>query len=159
MNSTVIRIKARTMPRDATDIFVGLVPLLLFLILPAAIVFLLTRSFVWAGLTYVLIYLIFVAFTVWSLRISDRGIEFVRLLGKPRLLRWEEITEIAEAPRRELIIHGWLWPRFPTREMTPCLSTLRHFRIRWGGDYCYYPPDDADSFLRVMDEFRTKRAA
>jgi hypothetical protein len=140
MHSNTIKVKARAMPRDATDIFVGVLRVVIFLILPSAIAFFLTRSFVWALLTYVAIYLIFLAFTVWSLRLSESGIEFVRLLGRPRLVRWEEITEISEAPRRELIVYGWLWPRFPTREMTPCCSTLRHFRIRWGSDFCYYPP-------------------
>jgi len=80
------------------------------------------------------------------------------LFGRPRLLRWEEITDIAEAPRREVVIQGWLNPRFPAREMTACLSALHHFRIRWRDDWCYYPPHDTENFRRLIDRFNDKHA-
>jgi hypothetical protein len=94
--------------------------------------------------------------TVWSLRLSKSGIHFVRLFGEPKFLRWEDVTEIAEAPRRELILNGWLAPRFPMREMTASLSASRHFRVRWHGGYCYYPPADAENFLGTVNEYRSK---
>jgi hypothetical protein len=162
MDATSTKIKPRTAPRDITDVLITLcvfMPLLFVpvFILPSAIVYLLTYSFLWAFAIYVFIYLCWIAFTVWAVRLSHSGIHFTRLLGHPRFLRWEDITEVAEAPRRELVIHGWLSPRFPTREMTPCLSALHHFRIRWRDGWCYYPPADTETFKRLIDEFRTKR--
>jgi len=172
MDSTSTKVKARLLPRDVTDIMVVLFVALPLQFVPVFIApsvagFFIARaigcgfvaSFACAFAIFHLIYLTWLGFTVWSLRLSAGGIRFVRLLGKPRFLRWEEITEIAEAPRREVVVRAWLAPRFPTREMTPSLSALRHFRIRWGTDYCYYPPDDAESFLQLLDKFRSRSAA
>jgi len=156
MQSNVIKVKARIWPRDFTDILLGLPTVVLYQILPSAVVYLLTRSSLLACVTYIVIWFTFLAFTVWSIRLSETGIQFVRLFGRPRFIRWEEIIEISEVSRREVIIHGWLWPRFPMREMTPSFSALRHFSIRWGNDCCYYPPDDAESFLRLINEFQNK---
>jgi hypothetical protein len=162
METTSIKVKARTAPRDITDVLICLfvaMPLQLVpvLIIPSAIVYFLTLSFIWTFATYVAIYCVWLAFTVWSLQLSDSGIRFTRLFGSPRFIRWEEVTDIAEAPRREVVIQGWIWPRFPAREMTPSLSALHHFRIRWRGGWCYYPPADTESFRKLIDEFKTKR--
>lgn len=162
MQAKSTKIKARTAPRDVTDVLITLfvftplqfVPVF---IIPSAIAYFLSHSFRWAFATFVVIYFGWLAFTVWSVRLTASGIHFTRLFGSPRFLRWDDVTEVAEAPRREVVVQGWLSPRFPAREMTPCLSALRHFRIRWRNGWCYYPPADVETFKRLADEFRTKQ--
>jgi hypothetical protein len=166
------KIKPRFMPRDFLDwlvmLFVGLfLQVVLLFVLPSILVFFATAAFglemdtsiLSAVATYVLLYLLFLTFTVWSLQLSEDGIKFVRFFGSPRLLRWGEIVDISEASRKEVIIRGWLWPLFPAREMTPCMSALRHFRFRWNSGYCYFPPADPDTFLQLIDEFRNNQSA
>lgn len=162
MKGTSVKIKSRVAPRDVTDVllfFVVLGPLqvVIVLILPSVIAYLLTDSVIWAIATYMVIYFIACAFVVWSVRLSESGIHFRRLLGSPRFLAWEAVTDIAEAPRREVVIQGWLWPLFPPRETTLCLSALGHFRIRWQNGWCYFAPRDAEAFQRLVDEFRGQR--
>jgi energy-coupling factor transporter transmembrane protein EcfT len=154
------------MPRDFCDV------LLLFIIVPLQItpifilppvgLFLVARmfeekaqaSFILALVAFLVLYFVWITFSVWSLQLSEKGVEFVRLFGKPKF----EITDISEVSRKEVITKGWLWPLFPCREMTACLSALRHFRIRWGENYCYFPPSDADNFLKLVSEFKNKKS-
>jgi hypothetical protein len=167
MKSEYYKIKPRFWPRDIADVFVAFLIGFLFqvgliLILPSLFVFFVVLttgqgveiSLGCAFATYLSILAVWIAFTVWSLRISDEGMEFTRLLGKPKLLHWNDITDVSEVPRKEVVLKGWLWPMFPCREMTTCLSALRHFRIRWGDNYCYFPPADADDFLKLVSKFR-----
>ncbi len=163
------KVKPRIMTRDFCEVllFFVIFPLQIvpIFILPPLLVFVVTlmtgvnsdTSFGLAFLTFSVLYFIWMTFSVWSLRLSEKGIEFVRLFGKPKLLLWNEITDIAEAPRKEILIKGWLWPMFPCREMTACLSALRHFRISWSKDCCYFPPVDADNFLKLVGEFKNKK--
>src|SRR2546421_6884636 len=155
MESPNVTGKARVLPRDGTDIMIGLflvlpVQILPFFNAPPAVAFFVGRAFGWTFLRsfecafaiLLVIYLIWIAFTVWSLRLSKSGLQFVRLFGRPTFLQWDQITEISEAPRREVVVRAWLVARFPSREITPSLYALRHFRIQWSNDYCYYPPED-----------------
>jgi hypothetical protein len=114
--------------------------------LPAIIVFLVTHSTLAAVATFVIVYLCFLAFSVWSLSGSDYGLRLHRLLGGPRVIPWSQITSIREVCRAEVIIQGWLWPLFPPREFTPCLSSVGHFRIDYDGGHIYYPPRDIEKF-------------
>jgi hypothetical protein len=157
-----LKIKPRTLPRDLTDVVIGLfvaLPILIIplFILPSGLIGWLTGSFLLGFLTMLVIYAVWLCYTVWSLELSSAGIRFVRFCGTPKLLRWDEITDIAEAPRREVVLHGWLWPMFPGREMTPALSALGHFRIRWSGGFRYFPPAHTDEFKRQINEFRAQR--
>jgi hypothetical protein len=149
-------------------LFVGLfLQVLPLLVVPSALVFFVAAAFgistgvsaLCAALAYLLFYSLGLTFTVWSLQLSVDGIRFMRLLGNPKMLRWTEIIDISEASRKEVVVRGWLWPLFPAREMTPCLSALRHFRIRWHFGYRYFPPADADTFLQMIDEFRKNQSA
>jgi hypothetical protein len=89
-------------------------------------------------------------YSVASIAVNDRGIVFSRIFGNPKFLAWQDIKEIAPASRRELILHGWLWPLLPAREMTPSLTSMGHYRIAWTKGWCYFPPQDAESFLRLV---------
>jgi len=127
--------------------------------LPGGLIWWLTGSVLLGFVLLVITYAAWLCWTVWSLELSSDGIRFVRLWGTPKVLRWDEITNISEAPRREVVVHGWLWPMFPAREMTPALSALGHFRICWRGGMSYFPPAHIDEFKRLTDEFRAKAAA
>ena len=75
METASTKIKARTAPRDVTDVLITLfvfMPLQFVpvFIVPAAIVYFLSHSFLWAFVTYVVIYLGWLAFTVWSVQIG-----------------------------------------------------------------------------------------
>ncbi len=96
------------------------------------------------------VYLFFLMFTVWCLTISNKGITFYRLLGQPKFLPWESIKSIALASRRDLIVHGWIWPLLPAREMSPSLTCRGHYKISWVGGYCYFPPADAKDFEALV---------
>jgi hypothetical protein len=162
MRGTSFKIRPRMAPRDGADVLLGLFvtglfQILLLGVLPSVLAYLLTDSVLWAFGTYMVCYVAVLSFVVWSVRLSARGIHFIRLLGSPRFLPWEEVTDVAEASRRELVIYGCLWPPFPAREMTPTLSLLGHFRIRWRNGWCYYPPRDAEVFKRLVDEYRGGR--
>ncbi len=164
MEHSTLKIKPRTLPRDFLDVLIGLFVALPIqttpvFFLPSGLLWWFTGSFLLGFMTLLVIYAVWLCFTVWSLKLSPDGIRFVRFCGAPKFLRWEEITDISEAPRREVVLHGWLWPMFPTREMTPALSALRHFRIRWDGGFRYFPPARAEDFRRQIDEFRTKKVS
>ena len=161
MNGQTTTIKARTSPRDLADV---LISLLLFMplyfvpvfILPSALAILVSGSLSFGLAIFLIIYFVWLAFTVWSLRLSEKGIQFVRLFGVPKFIPWEEVLDLSEASRREIVLSSWLAPRFPAREMTPCLSALHHFRIRWRTGWCYFPPEDVNAFQRLVSEFRVK---
>ena len=118
--------------------------------MPALIAFLITHSVILAATTFIIVYLIFLAFSVWSLSASDHGLRLHRLLGGPRLIPWGHITSVREVSRAEVILDGWFWPLFPRRESTPCLSSLGHFRIDFDGRHIYYPPRDVDQFRQFV---------
>lgn len=118
--------------------------------LPALIAFFVTHSVILASAVFIIFYLGYLAFSVWSISASDHGLRLHRLLGGPRLIPWSHITSIREVSRAEVILDGWFWPLFPPREFTPCLSSLGHFRIDYDGRHIYYPPRDADQFRRIV---------
>ncbi|MES2470129.1 MAG: hypothetical protein V4675_22750 [Verrucomicrobiota bacterium] len=113
---------------------------------PALAAYLLTHSGILAFVVFCAALGLFQSFSVARISISSEGIRFHRCFGFPRFLPWVRITSIAVAPRAELVLRGWLWPLFPSREMTACLSSLQHYRITWDGGTCYYPPADPSLF-------------
>jgi hypothetical protein len=152
-------VKPRILPRDATDILVFLfvaLPLQLFPMFgaPFILMYWASDSVDLAFLAVLTIYGVFMMFAVWSLRLDTRGIEFRRLLGTPKFLRWDEITSIRPATRMEVVKDGWLWPLFPAREMTACLSARDHIRFEFDSGFCFFPPEDADEFLRITATLR-----
>ena len=147
-------IAPRIWPRDLADVGLS-VPIGLFMGtvhfgLPAAVAFLLTRSGVIAFVVFCAAYGCFISFTVFRISVSPDGIRFHRWFGSPKFLAWEHITSVAVAPRSELIVRGWLWPLFPLREMTACMSSLHHYRITWDAGSCYYPPADPALFEQYV---------
>lgn len=113
---------------------------------PALLAFFLTHSLGIAFLAFCVAYGIALLFMVRRLTITSDGLRFHRILGSPKFIQWDRISSIAVAPRSELILRGWLWPLFPSREITPSLSVLRHYRITWDFGFCYYPPAHTEDF-------------
>jgi hypothetical protein len=156
-------IAPRIQPRGFSDGFlsaiVGLFQAAVLFGLPALAAYLITHSGIVAFAAFCAAYCLFLSFTVVRISISSLGIRFHRRFGSPRFLAWERITSVAVAPRRELISRGWLWPLFPAREMTACLSSLQHYRITWDGGTCYYPPADPNLFEQyVSANLKTRNA-
>jgi hypothetical protein len=151
-----LNFKPNFAPRDFEDaclsVAVFLTQALFLFIIPGGAVYLITNSLVGAVSTAILIFIIFTFFSVWSAKVTDEGIYFKRLLGYPKFLPWNQIIDISVAPRKELIIHGWLWPLMPAREMSASLSSLNHYRISWDKGYCYYPPSDMPAFERAINQ-------
>ena len=167
-----IVIRPRILPRDFIDVCLGL-PIgiflsVLFFCIPALLTFLLSlwlgatliTSLGVAAVTYWLAYGSFFLFVVRRLSVAADGLHFHRVLGSPKFLSWERILSVAIAPRREVILHGWLWPLFPSREITPSCSALQHYRITWDTGFCYYPPAHTEDFEQhVVTKLRNDRNA
>ena len=124
--------------------------------MPAYLVYFLTNneSIVWN--VFIISYLVFISFSVFSLSISEEGIKFNRLFGTPKFLSWKEITEIELTQPKELILQGWFWPPFPAREMTFSLSNRGHYKISYNGGYCYFPPKNPEAFLALVNQYKSK---
>ena len=120
--------------------------------IPALVVYFLTNSSTQSFLVMVSIYLLYLLFSVWRLTLTVDGICFRRLLGSPKFLPWNRIKSIEKAPRWELIVRGWFWPLLPAREMTASLSSVGHYRIKWDGGYCYFPPACPVEFEKYTEE-------
>ena len=148
-------------PKDSIDfiafVLVGSAQVTVLLLVPYFLTLLITKSALVAFIPPVLIYACFALFSVRSVFLDEAGIKFSRTLGTPKFLRWDEIQEVTPVSRSELILHGWLWPLLPAREMTPTLSSTGHFRISWAKGYCYYPPADAELFKSTVNEHLTAR--
>jgi hypothetical protein len=153
-------IKARILPRRISDAAVagviGLVQGLALFVVPAFVVGVLTQSPGVGWLTFLAIYVLWLLFTVRHLRCDEEALEFVRTLGTPKRIPWAHLESVEEAPRAELVLRGWLWPPFPAREMTPSLTSLGHYRIRWRGGEAYFPPKDVQQFLDAIQKGRER---
>lgn len=161
---TSIRIKPHIMSRDAADFCVSAfvvfpTQFLALFILPSVVAFLLSQSWYVALAAPVIIYVVFLAFSVWSITLTTEGIRFHRLLGIPKFLPWSGVLSVQVAPRWELIRRGWLWPLLPAREMTASLTSLQHYRITWRDGFCYYPPADAEAFEHYVSTHLQKPVA
>ena len=156
-------ITPRIKPRDFIDgllsAVVGIFQAAVLFGVPALAAYLLTHSGILAFVVFCAAFGLFQSFSVARISISSEGMRFHRCFGFPRFLPWVRITSIAVAPRAELVLRGWLWPLFPSREMTACLSSLQHYRITWDGGTCYYPPADPSLFEQhVSANFPTRNA-
>lgn len=152
-------VKPHSGPRDLADILVGVlvaIPTLGVLYgIPAAIVVALGGSWTLALVAAALgaaLFTLFISplFTVRSLTVSATGVRFDRVLGRPRMLRWEQIRRIRPAKRVEVVLWGWLLPPFPAREATRSTSSIGHVCIEWGRRYRYFPPHDPRMFEQVV---------
>lgn len=156
-------IKPRILPRDALDVVLVLVllPYQMGVIfgIPCYIVWALTDSSDAVCIAFLIVYGVFLTFVVWSLRFDADGIHFRRLLGKPKLIPWNELRMATVVSRSELVLHGWIWPLYPPRETTFSLSALGHVRFDWPGGYCYFAPADVDQFLAEIRSHQEARAA
>jgi len=70
------------------------------------------------------------------------------------MLKWDDLREVRLARRSEVIWSGWLWPVFPAREMTACLSARDHVRFEGPFGYRFFPPADPQSFLQLVAKYR-----
>jgi|GEM_PF-2100790 len=88
------------------------------------------------------------------LRVDAGGLKFGRRRGTPRSLPWAEVLSVEPAPRREVVVRGWLWPPLARREPTGSLSSFGHYRIEYRGGTCYFPPVDAVAFRDAIHHWR-----
>jgi hypothetical protein len=159
-----VRIKPRILSRGFADFcivsFVAFpVQALGLFILPGLIGFLISGSWKFGVAVPVVIYFVFLSFSVSSMTLSADGIRFHRLFGSPKFLPWSIVQSVEIAPRWEVITKGWFWPLFPCREMTASLTSLRHYRISWAGGFCYYPPADSEAFHQYVTRHLQKPVA
>ena len=153
------RIQPRGLADGLLSAVIGLVQVAVLFGIPALAAYLLTRSGIIAFAAFCAAYGLFLSFSVVRISVSSEGIRFHRWFGSPRFLPWQSIIAVTVAPRSELILRGWLWPLFPAREMTACLSSLQHYRITWDGGSCYYPPADPSLFEQyVTTNLRSRNA-
>lgn len=150
--SDVVTIKVAPFYLDAIDLIGGQIAALIYLWIPAGLIAWITNSIFNGFVTLLLIAAAFLLFTIRSARISSAGIRFVRILGQPRFLAWQEIVDVSEAPRLEVLIHGWSVPRFPPREITSASTTMGHFRIQWTGGWLYFPPAEVGQFRKLVQQ-------
>ena len=159
---TALTFKPRVAPRNAADALittgVGVLQVLILLGVPGLIVFALTRSAPMALLCVLAINLFFLLMSVSRIVLNDEGIRLVRIFGGPRFIAWDAIERVVEAPRKELIVRGWLWPMFPPREFTTSLSSLGHYRIEFGQRSVYFPPKDEAGFVAAVNARLAQRA-
>lgn len=152
----------RFAPRNLADavisVAIGLLQIAVLFVLPGVLVYAATGGGSLGLMTGLVLYWVFVLFSVSKVEVGSAGIRFKRLLGGPRFLPWSTITGVAEAPRRELIVHGWLWPLLPPREMSPSCTSLGHYRIGYGERFVYFAPSDAAAFLAAVERFSTLSA-
>lgn len=145
------------MPRDMIDwvviCTVGVLQVFVLLVLPALVVGTIFQSFMIGFATYCFAYSVFLLFVVRKLSIDDSGILFARVLGYPKSVKWTDIESIEKVGRKELILRGWLWPLFPAREMTACLSCKNHFRIKWREGFSYFPPRHEGDFEELVRKY------
>ena len=150
-------VPARFWPRSGSDAFIsmslGLLQVAILFILPSILIALLLQNILIGIGAYFALLFFWTLFSVRMLRVSENGMEFVRVFGSPKQLSWNEITSVEKAARSETIVHGWLWPPFPTREMTFSLTSLGHYRISYGSKWVYYPPKDSEEFESLVKSF------
>lgn len=87
------------------------------------------------------------------LRVDAAGLEFERGRGT-RSLPWADVLRVEPAPRREVVVRGWLWPPLARRAPTGSLSSFGHYRIDYRGGTCYFPPVDAVAFRDAIHRWR-----
>ena len=166
-----LTIDPRTLPRGPIDAAVGLTVAAIQLcaviglaLVPAYAIKVLTQNSLAVVLTWVTTFLLIAhlnsLFVVEHLRCDEEGLELVRKRGPRQKISWASVESIEEASQAEVVLCGWLWPRFPPREYTTCWSSLGHYRIRWQGGTAYFPPKDVQRFLYAMQtgrEYAAKR--
>jgi hypothetical protein len=148
-------------PRDLTDVClgasIGLAQILVLFAVLGLLVWSLAHSLFAAVFAATAAAAFLGFFTVRGLVLSPQGMRFLRLLGKPSFLAWDQIRSVAPAPRSEVILRGLLWPPLFPREMTASLTLHGHYRIEYRGGFCYYPPADPKLFEAYLDSKLPKR--
>lgn len=154
-------IQPRSLPRNPIDALIGLMVGLIHLgvvvglaLIPTYPVKMLTHNSLAVVLTCVTAFLLLShlnsLFVVDHLRCDEDGLEFVTKSGSRKKISWASVESIEEVSRVEVVLCGWLWPRFPPREYSSCRSSLGHYRIRWQGGTAYFPPKDVQRFLYAL---------
>ena len=141
---------------DLTDGIISVVACTIFIFLPAVVVGIVSHSILLGLLTFFSIYGSILSVMIWSVRVSEAGIRFVRLLGYPRFLSWDQMEKIEPVDRTEVILRGWLEPRFPPREITYSSSTRNHFIVAWSGNWLYFPPRNVRLFREFIRRYHDK---
>ncbi|MBL8309133.1 MAG: hypothetical protein JNL19_01800 [Burkholderiales bacterium] len=147
-------IKPQVVPRDLTDAIlstvIGMIQIAILFALPSLVVYLLSGSESVAWVTAIAMYVVFAAFSVTALELDDAGVRLKRLLGVPKFVPWSDMTSVSEAPRRELVVHGWLWQLFPSREITPSFSSIGHYKFQYGEKFFFFPPGNVAALQSAL---------
>jgi hypothetical protein len=126
-------------------------------VLVGSVVYLLAENGFWALLAGYAAFLLLALYVglhaVGWLKLDSSGITFGRRLGTPKLLRWDQITEIRPATSAEVVRHGWLWPALRPREATRSLTSEGHYRIKWDQQFCFFPPADEHAFRAAVERW------
>ena len=151
-------VKPRILPRNFFDLLftftIGFVQIFFLFLLPSFLIGLFFGKELGLA-SFILIYIIFLMFTVTKLTLTETGIRFHRILGRPRFLKWDQIDSIVVADRYELMFKGWLWPPFPCREITPSLTTENHSKISYDRDkIVFFPPKSLDEFMSKASDLK-----
>jgi hypothetical protein len=154
MKSSIVR--PHLWPRDLVDVTIGLAHGLLFgAVLPIGLIALFALLAARAGVNpaacqlgafaaYVAFGACYLCWTVWHLRLEEAGVRFVRVFGAPKLLRWQDIEEIAPASRSEVVRRGWF--SWPLREPSLSMTAKGHYRFWYQYGVQYFPPANASEF-------------
>lgn len=151
-------------PRSTRDLnrtlVAGVLVLLQLAALPllvGALTYLLTRNAAVTLLAGPLVFLplaLFLAFSqVHWLKLDASGVTFGRHVGRPKRLRWEQITSIRPARASEVVRQGWLWPALRPRDATRSLTAEGHYRIEWNQQFCFFPPEDEHAFRTAVQHW------
>lgn len=127
------------------------------LVLPGYVAYTVTNSETAGWGLGLVLYGVFMLFSVSSVTISESGIRLKRVFGAPKEVPWNRVRGFVEATPRVVIVFGWLWPLFPAREMTPCLSCKGHVRIQLDDGYFFYPPKTMSHFVDALEKHGAKR--
>ncbi|GAA6140175.1 hypothetical protein NBRC116583_39230 [Arenicella sp. 4NH20-0111] len=153
-------IKPKMAVSNINDFFIfiaiGVIQVAILFLLPSYGIYLLTKSAIAAFAVGIVLYSVFMSFCALSITLSENGIKLNRKFGSPKNISWSNVQGYKEVSPKEVIIFGWLWPIFPPRESTPCMSCYGHFRISYDGGYFYYPPNDKENFIQLMIEYGAK---
>ena len=135
----------------------GILQTVIMFALPGYLIFSVTGNEILGWASGAALYIVFTLFIVKSITISESGIDLKRMFGNPKSIPWDRVRGYIEVTPKEVIIFGWLWPLFPAREMTPCMSCKGHVRIQLDDGYFYYPPNDLHRFREALEKHGARK--
>lgn len=155
------KIKPRILPRSILDLLICLpamtVQMLLLFVIPLIVIFLLTRNEILVISVFLLVWGFFLLGGVRYLLVDEKGILLRRVVGAPRFISWDDLESVEVSSPLNTIIHGWLWPPIPAREMTYSLSAHEHVQFTCaGGKRTFFPPKQTQELLSLVSNYKAQ---